>query len=664
MEKRTEVIRIMNLMEKEEIIESIAPGKFKYLPDFKCFNGKIELTSRGAAFVIVEELAEDIHVSPSLTGQAFDGDTVVVELLHQKSGRRPEGRVLEVVERARTQFVGTVQMMKKFAFMVPDNSRIHVDFFLPKKVLKGCSDGDKVLVEFTDWPVGSPNPNGQVVEVLGPAGEHETEMHAIVAQFGFRTDFEPEVESEAESFSDIISKAEIKSRKDMRDVLTFTIDPVDAKDFDDAISFKNLGKGNYEVGVHIADVGHFVQEGSLLDQEAYERGTSVYLVDRTIPMLPERLSNNLCSLRPNEDRLAYSVIFNMKVTGKVNSYWIGKTVIHSNRRFSYEEAQEVITGQSEEYQTEIQTLNKMAHKLRADRFKNGAIAFESDEFRFELDDKGRPIEVFKKVRFDAHMMIEDFMLLANRTVAKHVHTEYKGQALPYRVHDAPNVEKMVNFINTAKKLGYDIDTRSPESISASINHMVAETEGKVEANILHPLAIRSMEKAFYTTKDTSHFGLAFDYYTHFTSPIRRYPDLLVHRLLFLYQNGRKYGRKDQLEKACNHSSKMEIQASMAERASVKYKQAEYLSERIGEEFDGIISGVTEWGIYVELDDNHCEGMVRISDMPGDFYEFHERDLAVVGRRTRRRFTFGDPVRIRVKKTNLNKRIIDFSLVND
>ncbi|MBI1305827.1 MAG: ribonuclease R [Bacteroidetes bacterium] len=661
-EVKTEVIRILNMMEKEEIIEAVAPGKFRYLPDFSIMTGRVEITSRGAAFVIVDELEEDVHVSPSLTGQAFNGDIVSVELLHQKKGRRPEGRIIEVLERAKTQFVGTIQMMRKFAFLVPDNSRIHVDFFIDRKSLKGCKDGDKALVEFIDWPPGSPNPNAFVVEVLGQAGEHNTEMHAIIAEFGFKTSFEREVEEEAEAFSGVISQDETKKRRDFRDIFTITIDPEDAKDFDDAISYQILPNNHLEIGVHIADVSHYVTEGSLLDHEAYERGTSVYLVDRTVPMLPERLSNDLCSLRPHEDRLAYSVIFEMGSGGKIFDYWIGKTVIHSNHRFSYEEAQEVIEGNSELHAKEIRDLNRIATILRKKRFANGSIAFESDEFRFKLDAEGRPLEVIKKIRKEAHLMIEDFMLLANKTVAKHVSDHYKDQVIPYRVHDAPNPEKMENFISTAKKFGYIINTQSHKTISDTINKMVEETEGKIEANILHPLAIRSMEKAFYTTKETSHFGLAFDYYTHFTSPIRRYPDLLVHRLLFLYQSGRKYGRKDQIEKACAHSSKMEVQASLAERASVKYKQIEFLSEHVGEEFNGIISGVTEWGIYVELDDNHCEGMIRIADLKDDFYEFYEKEMAVVGRKNKRRFTFGDPVTIQVKKANLNKRIIDFSMV--
>lgn len=661
--QREDVIKILEVMEKEEIIEAVDRGRYRYVPDFSLFTGKVEFTQRGAAFVLVDELEEDIYISKSLTGMALNGDTVTVELIRQKKGSRLEGKIIEVVERARTEFVGTVQRMKKFAFVIPDNSRIHVDFFVPIENMNKAKDGDKVLVELLDWPIGTPNPYGKVSSILGKAGEHDTEMHAIVAEFGFKAEFEANVLADADGFPDTISKEEIKKRKDFRKTLTFTIDPEDAKDFDDAISFKKLDNGHFEIGVHIADVSHFVRPNSALDDEAFNRATSVYLVDRTIPMLPERISNHLCSLKPNVDRLAFAVVFEMDKNADIVNYWIGKTVIHSDRRFSYEEAQEVIEGKSKEYKEEIQKLNELALKLRNQRYKNGAISFESDEFRFKLDEHGKPIEVFKKVRKEAHKMIEDYMLLANKTVAKHVYTKIK-KTLPYRVHESPNIEKMAFFIQTAKKFGYLIDTKSQESISASINSMVERSEGKVEANILHPLAIRSMEKAVYTTKDTYHFGLNFDYYTHFTSPIRRYPDLIVHRLLFDYLNKKNAPSVEDIEKACKHSSQMEQKATQAERASTKYKQIEFLSDFVGDVFTGIISGVTEWGIFVELKDNHCEGMVRISDMKGDFYEFYEKDLSVVGRRTGRRYTFGDEVKIRIKKTNMNKRTADFSLIHE
>ena len=662
-DQKNDVIKILQVMEREEIIESASRGKYRYLPDFSMFTGTIDFTQRGAAYVVVEELNEDVYISKSLTAMALDGDTVTIELIRQKKGSRLEGKVLEVVERKRTEFVGTVQKMRKFAFIIPDNSRLHVDFFVPQNDLNGAKDGDKVLVELVDWPMSSPNPNGLVTKVLGKAGEHNTEMHAIVAEFGFDSEFLPAVLEEAEKLPATISAKEIKKRRDFRDTLTVTIDPVDAKDFDDAISFKVLDNGNYEVGVHIADVSHFVRPNSILDDEAFQRATSVYLVDRTIPMLPERVSNNLCSLRPNEDRLAFAVVFEITENASVKDYWIGKTVIHSDRRFTYEEAQEVIEKKSEEHADAIRTLNELSLKLRKKKFQDGAISFESDEYHFVLDDDGKPLEVQKKVRKEAHKMIEDFMLLANKTVAKHVHNKLK-KPLPYRVHEAPNIEKMAFFIQTAAKFGYKIDTTSHETISKTINNMVEESEGTVAANILHPLAIRSMEKAIYTTKDTYHFGLNFPYYTHFTSPIRRYPDLMVHRLMYNYINKQFGLNSEDLEKACKHSSQMEQRATQAQRASSKYKQIEYLSGFVGQTFEGVISGVTEWGIYVELNDNHCEGMVRISDMKGDFFEFYEKDLSVVGRRTGKKLSFGDTVTVRVKKTNLNKRTADFTIVSE
>jgi len=659
---REQIAKVLNILEREELIEQIRPGKFRYIPEYSIFTGLVQMTQRGMAFVYNEDLDVDIRISPALTGKALDGDTVTVELLSQSKGRRPEGRIIEVIERDRHRFVGTVEKFKASAFVIPDSNKIHVDFFIPKGKLKGARNGDKVVVEFIEWPEKYNQPHAKVVEVLGPAGVNETEMHAIVSEFGFSTKFDPRTIKESLQAPDIISEEEIKSRRDMRDTLTFTIDPVDAKDFDDAISFKELEKGTVEIGVHIADVAHYVHPGTMLDEEAFERGTSVYLVDRTIPMLPERLSNDLCSLKPHIDRLSFSIVFKMDSSAKVLDYWIGKTVIHSDRRFSYEEAQEVIEGKSDELKEAIPRINDLALLLKEARFKNGAISFESDEFRFELDENGVPLKVIKKVRKDAHKMIEEFMLLANRTIASHVSKKLKNYPIPYRVHESPKQEKLEMFINMAKRFGYQINSTSDAALAKSINEMVAATEGKVEASILHPLAIRSMEKAFYTTKETTHFGLAFDYYTHFTSPIRRYPDLLVHRHLFRYLNGEQPKDQSGMEKACQQSSKQEEKSAKAQRASVKYKQTEYLSRFVGEEFEGIISGVTEWGLFVELNDNHCEGMVRIKDIQGDLYEFYDKELAVVGRRTKNKYTLGDQVRVKIKRTNLHKRTVDLQLL--
>ncbi|MCB9246033.1 MAG: ribonuclease R [Flavobacteriales bacterium] len=662
-ELRQTVERVIRILEREELIEQQQRGKFRYVPEFSIFTGIVQMTQRGIAFVYNEELDLDIRISPSLTGTAFNGDLVTVELLDQTKGRKAEGRIIEIVERDRHRFVGTLEKFKKFAYVIPDNNKIHVDFYIPQGKLKDARNGDKVVIEFTSWPTNFKQPHGKVIEVLGPAGEHETEMHAIISEFGFTTEFTPRAVKESLQCPDIISKEEIALRRDMRDTLTFTIDPVDAKDFDDALSFRKLDNGLMEIGVHIADVSHYVTRNSALDMDAYDRGTSVYLVDRTIPMLPERLSNDLCSLKPNVDRLAFSVIFKMNEKAEVSDYEICKTIIHSDRRFSYEEAQEVIEGHSEELGEVIPALNRLAHILRERRFKEGAIGFESDEFRFELDEQGKPLRVMRKIRKDAHKMIEEFMLLANRTVARHVFKKMNNAPIPHRVHESPVPEKLELFVAMAKKFGYHIDTSSDLRLSQSINKMVEETEDRIESSILHPLAIRSMEKAFYTSQKTGHFGLAFDFYTHFTSPIRRYPDLLVHRLLYRYLQGDMSVDRAWLEKACHQSSRQEEKAAKAERASVKYKQTEYLSQFVGDQFEGIVSGVTEWGLYVELKANHCEGMVRIKDIQGDYYEYYEKEIALVGRRTGNRYTIGDEVDVRIKKTNLHKRTVDLELLN-
>lgn len=660
---RSEVEAILQVLLREDRIEETRKGKYRYVPEFSLLSGTIDFTSRGAAFVTTEAFEEDVHISPALVGNALQGDLVTIELLYQKKDRRPEGRVVEVVERKKVRFVGTVEKLKNYAFVVPDDNKLHVDFFVPLEKLGKAKTNDKVVVEITDWPSDTKSPYAKVIDVLGPAGEHETEMHAIINEFGFEAKFPPEVEKEAAALNAEIDKAEIKKRRDFRKTLTFTIDPADAKDFDDALSYRELDNGHFELGVHIADVSHYVKEGSVLDEEAIKRATSVYLVDRTIPMLPERLSNELCSLRPNEESLCYAVVFEMDEAGKVLKYEICKTVIYSDRRFSYEEAQEIIDKGQGEHSEALIRLNNVSKKLREKRFKNGAIAFESDEVRFVLDENGKPLEVVPKVRKDTHKMIEEYMLLANKTVAEHVHLKLK-RFIPNRVHEPPNLDKMAVFLGIAAKFGYRINTQNLEQLSADINKMVSATEGKKEASILHPLAVRSMEKAIYSTKSSGHFGLAFSHYAHFTSPIRRYPDLITHRLLFHYQNNEKHQTQDEVERLCKQSSKMEQKASDAERASIKYKQTEYLSSHVGEEFEGIISGVTDWGIYVELTANHCEGMVRLKDLPGDLFEYYEKEQAVIGRRTKKQYTLGDTVWVIVKKTNMFKRTVDLEMLEE
>lgn len=661
---RREIEGILLLLDKEDKIEQTETGKYRYASNFSLLSGVIDFTARGAAFVKVDGLDEDVHVSPALVGNALQGDLVTIELLYQKRDRRPEGRVIEVAERRKVRFVGTVQKMKNYAFVVPDDSKLHIDFFVPLEKLGKAKSNDKVVIELTDWPSNAKNPYAKVIEVLGEAGIHETEMHAIVNEYGFQTSFPKEVEKAAEELKAGIGKKELSKRRDYRGILTFTIDPEDAKDFDDALSFQKLENGNVEVGVHIADVSHYVTEGSVIDEEAINRATSVYLVDRTIPMLPERLSNELCSLRPNEESLCYAVIFELDAQARVQKYEIVKTVIYSDKRFSYEEAQEILESGQGLYAEELKELNRMAHLMRERRFKAGAISFESDEVKFELDTDGTPLRVIPKVRKDAHKLIEEYMLLANKTVAEHVHLKLKDKFIPNRVHESPNLEKMAVFLGIAAKFGYRIDTKSPEKMAADINKMVSATEGKKEATILHPLAVRSMEKAMYTTQKTGHFGLAFSHYTHFTSPIRRYPDLITHRLLYHYEHGEKHQGRDEVERLCKQSSKMESKAAEAERASIKYKQTEFLSKHIGEEFEGVISGVTEWGLYVEIIENHCEGMIRLKDIPGDLYEFIEKEMAVQGRRTKKRLTLGDTVWVLVKKTNLFKRTVDLELLEE
>jgi ribonuclease R len=655
-----EIEKIFSILELEDIIENVSPGQYRYLPKFNLYTGKIEITQSGMAYVICDDLEQDIKVQPPLTGNAFNGDTVTVELLHQKGNKRAEGRVVQIVERAKTRFVGTVQKFKGSAFVVMDNPKVHVDFFVHKKHLKGAHDQDKVIIEMTEWPSGAKNPYAKVVDILGKSGEHNTEMHAIIAEFGFPQEFPSAAIKEAEGFPAKIPDKEIAKRKDFRKTLTFTIDPEDSKDFDDSLSFKKLDNGNFEVGIHIADVTYYVAVGSTLDEEAFSRGTSVYMVDRVIPMLPERLSNELCSLRPDEDSLTFAVVVEIDKEGKVHSKWIGKTIIHSQRRFSYDAAQERLESGNGDLAHELKTLNSIAHKLKASRFKNGAISFETEEVKFKLDENGKPILVYKKIRKDAHKLIEEFMLLANRLVAEYVSSELKNAYIPYRVHDAPSMEKLALLTQIASRFGFVIKTGSHRELAGSINQMTEASMGKPEANILNPLAIRSMEKAIYTTSKTHHFGLAFDHYCHFTSPIRRYPDLVTHRLLFQYLNHKPVDSKDEVEKICKHSSAMEQKAVEAERASIKYKQVEFMSERTGQTFEGIVTGLTDWGIFVEIKENKCEGMVRITDIKGDFYEYYEKDQVVVGRRTKKKIELGQTVMIMVKKTNLQKRNIDFA----
>jgi len=643
-------------------------GKFR-LKDLKTFIiGKVDITTDGSGYVVPDdEFEKDIYVSARKLHNALHGDKVKVYIYAKKSGRKNEGEVVEILERAKTDFIGVIRISERFAFVAIDDRKMLHDIFVPLSDLNGAKNGQKVQVTITDWPEEAKNPIGKITHILGEQGENDTEMNAILAQYGFPLTFPAEVEKEANAIPEQVTKAELKGRKDFRATTTFTIDPADAKDFDDAISFKKLENGHYEIGVHIADVSHYVIPNSALDKEAYARATSVYLVDRVIPMLPERLSNGVCSLRPHEDKLCFAAVFELDDKANIHNEWFGRTVIHSDRRFSYEEAQEVIESKAGDFAEEILKLNELAYILRDKKFKAGAISFESTEVKFKLDETGKPIGVYVKERKDAHKLIEDFMLLANKKVAEFVAKKGKGKqkyTFVYRSHDSPNLETLNNFALFASRFGYKINMKSDKEIAKSLNFLMEDVEGKKEQNVLTQLAIRSMAKAVYTTKKTSHYGLAFDHYTHFTSPIRRYPDVMVHRLLASYLNGEKSANEEQYEIASSHSSAMEKRAADAERASIKYKQVEYLEENIGNIFTGIISGVTEWGMYVELIDNKCEGMIRLRDIADDFYVLDEKNYCIIGQRKKKKYQLGDEVQVKVKKVDLSKRQIDFTLLQN
>lgn len=640
-------------------------GKGKYiLKDLKTIViGRVDLTADGSAYIVSEDEEDDIYVAPRKLRNALHGDTVKVHAYESRRGRKKEGEVLEIITRARDTYTGLIKVSPRFAFLVADDRKMLHDIFIPLEDLNGAVDGQKAVVVITEWPEGSKNPAGKVKDILGFQGENNTEMNAILADYGFPLSFPEEVEKESEALSDTIPEKEIAKRRDLRKKLTFTIDPADAKDFDDAISFDKLDNGNYEIGIHIADVSHFVHDGSELDKEAFERGTSVYLVDRVIPMLPERLSNNLCSLKPNEDRLCFSAIMELDHKANVLNQWFGKTVIHSDHRLSYEDAQELIESKKGNLSDELDILNKLAHHLREQRFKAGAISFESVETKFKLDENGKPIGIYIRERKDAHKLIEEYMLLANKKVAELIGKK-KGKdklTFVYRSHDSPNETSLANFAQFASRFGYKINTNSDREIAHSLNDLMHDVEGKKEQNVLTQLAIRSMAKAIYTTSNPSHYGLGFDFYTHFTSPIRRYPDIMVHRLLSHYLENNNSVNKEAYEKMCLHVSQMEKKAADAERASIKYKQAEYLQDQIGEVFIGLISGVTEWGMYVEIEENKCEGMIRLRDMNDDFYELDEKNYALIGKRNKKQFQLGDEVKVKVKSVDLAKRQIDFTL---
>jgi ribonuclease R len=642
----------------------ISRGKFKYSSQAAYITGEVQLTLKGAGYIISEESDEDVFVSQSNLKHALNGDMVKVYLYAKRRGKQPEGEVVEIIKRSKENIVGIVEVSKNFAFMVANSKQMPYDVFIPLPKLQGAQNGDKVVVRITEWPEKYRNPFGEVVSVLGKPGENDTEMHAILAEFDLPYEFDKKVEDAANQVSEIITDEDYKTRRDFREITTFTIDPADAKDFDDALSIQKLSNGNWEVGVHIADVTHYVTKDSIVENEAFERATSVYLVDRVVPMIPEKLSNMVCSLRPNEEKLCYSIVFEIDENADILDQWIGRTVINSDKRFNYEEAQTIIESGKGEFKDELLVLNDLAQKLRARRFKNGAISFERVEVKFDIDEKGKPLGVYFKEHKESNQLIEEFMLLANQRVAEFIGKVDKGakaRTFVYRIHDKPDPEKLERFSKFIQRFGYSINTSGQKNITTSINNLLDEVQGKKEQNVIETLAVRSMAKAVYSTKNVGHYGLSFPFYTHFTSPIRRYPDMMVHRMLTDYIKGEQSKNKNKYEEMCKHSSEMERRAAEAERASIKYKQVEFMKDHIGDDFDGVISGVTEWGFYVELNESKCEGLVHIRELDDDYYFFDEDNYAIIGRRNKKTYQLGDSVKIKIVKADLEKKQLDYTL---
>lgn len=671
-DRKTKVLvaDILDTLEEERQLIKLSNGHYVADTGTHTFVGRLDYVNQRFGFVVLEEEAgteesrPDIWVDADHIGTAVDGDKVRVSVISGGKGRRVEGQITEVVARKRVDFVGKIQILPKYAFVVPDHKRMYQDIYIPQNKIGQAKNGDKVIVHITQWGDPERKAEGEVVEVLGKAGANETEMHAILAEFGLPIRFPELVLEEARQISEEITAPEIRKRRDFRSVTTFTIDPENAKDFDDALSIQPLGNGRWEIGVHIADVTHYVQPNTVLEKEAYQRATSVYLVDRVVPMLPEKLSNELCSLRPHEDKLTFSAVFELDEEGKVLKEWFGRTIIHSDRRFSYEEAQERLESGEGDFAREITLLNKIALKLREERFRKGAISFETVEVKFKLDENGSPLAVYPKVRKDAHKLIEEFMLLANKKVAEFVYQRTKGEqkdTMVYRIHDSPDLDKMQTFSTFVKRFGYSLKV-DEKQVAGSLNKLIEELEGKPEQNVLQSLAIRTMAKARYSTAEIGHFGLAFAHYSHFTSPIRRYPDMMAHRLLQHYLDGGKSVDKELYEAQCKHASEMEKLAADAERASIKYKQVEFMRKMEDREFEGIVTGVTEFGIFVEIIETSCEGLVRMTDLTDDYYELDKDNYRIIGKATGRVISFGDTLKVKVKDTNLEKRSIDLEMV--
>ncbi len=671
---RNEIIRDLKILKAQDKIHETEIGKYQIISKAEYYEGVIDMTSRKTGYFVCDELEDDVFVPFINLNHALDGDKVKAYIYNRRSSRKPEAEVLEILERKKSEFVGVIDVQKNFAFVTTANAKMYTDIFIPKNKIGDAEHGDVVLVTLEDWPKKADSPFGSVIKVLGKPGEHNTEIHAILAEYGLPYDFPIEVEAYANKIDTSITEEEIKKRRDMRDVLTFTIDPKDAKDFDDALSFQVLENGNYEIGVHIADVSHYLQEGTILDDEAYKRATSVYLVDRVVPMLPEVLSNFACSLRPHEEKYTFSAVFQLNDKAEVLDAWFGRTVTYSDQRFAYEEAQSIIETKSDVIPAEISLtgneyivpkpivdatlkMDELAKILRRKRMAAGAISFDKVEVKFNLNEEAEPIGVYFKQSKDANHLIEEFMLLANRKVAEFIGKQKK--TFIYRIHDEPNEDKLINLQTVIAKFGYSINFKSKKDISNSLNNLLSEVVGKKEQNLVDTLTIRSMSKAAYSTENIGHYGLAFDYYSHFTSPIRRYPDVMAHRLLQYYIDGGKSVSEEEYEEKCQHSSQMEALAAQAERDSVKYMQVKYMQDHKDEEFLGVISGVTEWGIYVEIIENKCEGMVRIREIKDDYYTFDDKQYALVGEVSKNMLQLGDEIYVKVKNADLVKKQLDF-----
>ncbi|MBT8266115.1 MAG: ribonuclease R [Bacteroidia bacterium] len=676
---RNQIIKTLHKLKAKQEIEEVDRGKFKAIISTDYHTGFIEVNSKETGYVICDDFDEDIFIASNNLNKALDGDEVELYVFKRRKRGRLEGEITQIIKRAKSEFVGVIQINKNFAFVIPDSPKMYADVFVPINKTKKAEDGYKVLVKIEEWPDKADSPIGRVIDVLGKPGEHNTEIHSILAEYGLPYEFPPNVEDYANKIDTSITADEIKKRRDMRKDLTFTIDPKDAKDFDDALSFKVLENGNYEIGIHIADVSHYLKEGTILDDEAYDRATSVYLVDRVVPMLPEILSNNACSLRPHEEKYTFSAVFELNDKAELKGQWFGRTVTYSDARFAYEEAQEIIeTGANtiskeisltgESYQADqniadaVLKLDKLAKILRAKRMRSGAISFDKVEVKFNLDDNNNPTGVFFKTSKDANKLIEEFMLLANRKVAEFIGKQNPKKTFIYRIHDEPDDQKLADLKNIVSRFGYKVNFKDRKSTTASLNELLKDVAGKKEQNLVDTLAIRTMSKAEYSVHNIGHYGLAFSYYSHFTSPIRRYPDVMAHRLLQRYIDGQKSANEEQYEERCNHSSKMEYLATKAERDSIKYMQVKFMQDHKDEEFEGVISGVTDWGIYVEIIKNKCEGMVRIRDIKDDYYTFDQQQYALVGDASKTMYQLGDEVVVKVKQADLVRKHLDFILI--